>query len=253
MIKKLDKVNNISIIIPVYNEEGNIALLVEEIERSILKSIKYEIIIVDDGSTDNTPKRLKNLKIKNRNIIILRHRKNYGQSYSLRTGILYANEDFIITLDGDGQNDPKDINKLLNNFSVDKDFQLVIGNRKKRHDKLSKKLASRFAFLIRKIILQDKTPDTGCAMKVFRKKDFILLPFFNHIHRFFPVLFRSYGGNVVSVPVNHRERLTGTSKYTNFQRALVGIYDLIGVVWLSKRSYSPNFIKVKKIISNKER
>ena len=252
-MRKTNKIENLSIVIPVYNEQNNIAALVNEIKKNISSSIKYEIIIVDDGSTDNTLKELKLLCKRYKDIIIIKHKKNYGQSISIRSGILSSNKDFILTLDGDGQNDPKDIQKLLNKFNGTKDFFLVIGNRTKRNDTFGKKLASRLAFFLRQLIFADKTPDTGCAMKVFRKEDFLLLPFFNHIHRFFPILFTNYGGTVYSVSVSHRKRLTGYSKYTNFQRALVGIYDLIGVVWLCKRSYSPRFIEEKKFISNKEK
>tara|TARA_Y100000589_G_C27140565_1_gene624477 strand:- start:603 stop:1364 length:762 start_codon:yes stop_codon:yes gene_type:complete len=253
MIKQVNSIRNISIIIPVFNEENNVVKLLEEIKTSLKNSIRFEVIIVDDGSTDNTLSQLKKSKHSTKNITIIKHKKNFGQSYSLRTGILSARYEYICTIDGDGQNNPNEIKKLLRKFMVNSDFNLVIGNRVDRHDKLAKRVASRFAFLIRKVIFNDKTPDTGCAMKVFRKSDFLLIPFFNHMHRFFPILFKSYGGKIVSVPVSHRRRFSGHSKYTNLQRALVGIYDLIGVVWLCKRSYSPKFIEEKKIICNKER
>ncbi len=119
---------------------------------------------------------------------------------------------------------------------------------KKRLDKFSRRVASRIAFFIRNIILGDKIPDTGCALKVFKKSDFLFVPFFNHIHRFLPFIFSTMGGEIVSVNVNHRERLSGVSKYSNYKRALVGIYDLFGVIWLRKRTHSS--ILVKKIYSS---
>ena len=124
---------------------------------------------------------------------------------------------------------------------------MVIGNRVNRNDRMAKKIASRLAYKVRKIILKDDTPDTGCAIKVFRKSDFINLPFFNHIHRFMPYLFKTFKGNVISIEVNHRARKSGVSKYSNFQRFLVGIYDILGVIWLKKRTVWPiNYKKNKK-------
>ena len=144
-----------------------------------------------------------------------------------------------MTLDGDGQNDPRDILKLIKPFDSKVSFMMVIGNRVNRIDSTAKKVASRLAFQIRKLLLKDITPDTGCAIKLFRKKDFLQLPFFNHIHRFLPFLFNTFGGKIISIPVNHRARISGISKYSNFQRFLVGINDLYGVIWLRKRSIWP--------------
>ena len=230
---------NISIIIPVLNEESNIINLITEIKQTLEKKIKYEIVIVDDGSTDNTYNNLLNYLKSNKEVLVLKHKINYGQSISLRTGIIHASSDYIVTLDGDGQNDPKDILKLLKNFNTDKAFMMVIGNRIKRIDNFARRATSRAAFKIRKIILKDDTPDTGCAIKIFKKADFLNLPFFNHIHRFLPFLFNSFGGKVISIQVNHRPRISGHSKYSNFQRFLVGINDILGVIWLSKRSKWP--------------
>jgi dolichol-phosphate mannosyltransferase len=233
MIKK------ISVIIPLFNEQNNIVKLVNEIGNELTKKIQYEIIIVDDGSNDNTPSVLKMLSKKNNNITILTHKRNYGQSIALRTGIYHARNDYIVTLDGDGQNDPKDILKLIKHFNVKCTYMMIIGNRVNRIDSNAKKIASRLAFKARKILLKDQTPDTGCALKVFRKKDFLELPFFNHIHRFLPFLFNTYKGKVISIKVNHRSRNSGISKYSNFQRFLVGINDIYGVLWLRKRIIWP--------------
>ena len=130
---------------------------------------------------------------------------------------------------------------------------MVIGNRVNRIDSTAKKVASRLAFQIRKLLLKDITPDTGCAIKLFRKKDFLQLPFFNHIHRFLPFLFNTFGGKIISMSVNHRSRNSGISKYSNFQRFLVGITDLYGVIWLRKRSVWPVLKKTDKHSKSKER
>jgi dolichol-phosphate mannosyltransferase len=241
-------INNISIVIPVLNEERNIINLITEIKKNLEKKIKYEIIIVDDGSSDNTHNVLLKYIKKNKKVLVFKHKKNYGQSVSLRTGIMQTSSNYIVTLDGDGQNDPRDILKLLKNFETDKEFMMVIGNRVKRIDNFARRLASRSAFKIRKFILKDETPDTGCAIKVFKKEDFLKLPFFNHIHRFLPFLFNSFKGKVISIQVNHRARINGYSKYSNFQRFLVGISDIFGVIWLRKRSKWPiNYEKVNNI------
>lgn len=241
-------ISNISIVIPVLNEERNIINLITEIKKNLEKKIKYEIIIVDDGSSDNTHNVLLKYLKKNKKVLVFKHKKNYGQSVSLRTGIMQTSSNYIVTLDGDGQNDPRDILKLLKNFETDKEFMMVIGNRVKRIDNFARRLASRSAFKIRKFILKDETPDTGCAIKVFKKEDFLKLPFFNHIHRFLPFLFNSFKGKVISIQVNHRARINGYSKYSNFQRFLVGISDIFGVIWLRKRSKWPiNYEKVNNI------
>ena len=244
MIKK------ISIIIPVYNEQDNIINLIEEIRTTLKNKINYEIIVVNDGSDDNT---LKVLKAIRKSIIVINHKNNYGQSIGLRTGIMHAKNEYIITLDGDGQNDPIDIFKLIKYFDEKIDFMMVVGNRVNRIDTRARRIASRVAFQIRKLLLNDNTPDTGCALKLFRKKDFLQLPFFNHIHRFLPFLFNTFKGKIVSIPVNHRPRGSGISKYSNFQRFLVGINDLYGVIWIRKRSVWPILIKTSKDLKGKEK
>ena len=233
MIKK------ISIVIPVFNEQHNIIKLIKEIEHALSRKIIYEIIVVDDGSNDETQKVLQEFSHKQKNTFIVTHKKNYGQSIGLKTGILNAKNEYIVTLDGDGQNDPKDIMKLIEFFDIEEDYMMVVGNRVNRVDSNARKVASRLAFKIRRILLKDNTPDTGCALKIFRKRDFLQLPFFNHIHRFLPFLFKTFKGKVISIPVNHRSRNSGISKYSNLQRFLVGINDILGVVWLRKRSVWP--------------
>lgn len=246
-------IRDISIVIPIYNEQDNIVQLIREVIATLEKKINFEIIIVDDGSDDKTYEVVNKIKKINKNISLISHKKNYGQSIGLRTGIIRANNEYIVTLDGDGQNDPRDILKLIKSFDTKVNYMMVIGNRVNRIDTIAKKVASRLAFQIRKLLLKDTTPDTGCAIKVFRKKDFLQLPFFNHIHRFLPFLFNTFGGKVISIPVNHRSRSTGISKYSNFQRFLVGINDLYGVIWLRKRSVWPILKKRDKHLKSKEK
>ncbi|PPR27392.1 MAG: Undecaprenyl-phosphate 4-deoxy-4-formamido-L-arabinose transferase [Alphaproteobacteria bacterium MarineAlpha9_Bin4] len=241
-------IKSISVVIPVFNEESNIIELLEELKLKLNNKIKYEVLVVDDGSTDKTAEIVrKKIKLYH-NLKLILHERNYGQSTSLLTGITNAKHDYIVTIDGDGQNDPSDILNLLKKYDSNTPFFLVIGDRKKRNDKFSRIIASRLAFLIRNIILKDKVPDTGCALKVFKKSDFLFVPFFNHIHRFLPFIFSTMGGKIISVKVSHRERTSGVSKYSNYQRALVGIYDLFGVIWLRKRTHSS--ILIRKIYSS---
>ena len=245
-------IRNISIVIPIYNEQDNIIKLIKEVRIALEKKINYEIIIIDDGSDDNTYEVVNKIKKMYKNITTIIHKKNYGQSIGLRTGIIEAKSEYIVTLDGDGQNDPRDILKLIKSFDTKVNYMMVIGNRVNRIDTTAKKAASRLAFQIRKLLLKDNTPDTGCAIKVFRKKDFLQLPFFNHIHRYLPFLFNTFGGKIISIPVNHRSRSSGISKYSNFQRFLVGINDLYGVIWLRKRSVWPILKKRDKHLKSKE-
>ena len=246
MLKVKDNIKKISIVIPLFNEENNVIPLLKEIEQSLKSKCQFEVVAVNDGSKDKTLSNLVNFKSRYFKVNIINLKKNYGQSISLRAGIISAKYQTIVTLDGDGQNDPKDILKIIKSFNLEKNFFIVIGNRVNRIDNISRKIASKLALLIRSLIFRDTTPDTGCALKAFNKKDFLLLPFFNHIHRFLPIMFKLYGGQVLSIDVNHRERITGKSKYSNFQRMLVGIYDIIGVLWLKKRTIWPTDIKINK-------
>ena len=225
----------ISVVIPVFNEEENIKKLAYEIDHS-LKNYKHEIIFVDDGSNDNTKVVILNLN-ELKQVRLISHKKCYGQSVAMRTGILNSKYNIIATLDGDGQNDPEDIPKMIEVYNKNKNkLVLVAGIRSKRKDSLNKRFASRIAKLIRKILFSDEHPDSGCGIRVFNKDLYLSIPFFNHMHRFFTVLAKRYNADVIGVNVNHRERLQGQSKYTNFGRALVGISDVLGVLWLLKRN-----------------
>ncbi len=237
--------SKISVIIPIYNEEGNIINLIDELI-PIVDKIGGEIIIVDDNSNDAS----RDLILKKKNnvnieILLLQHAKQYGQSAGLLTGIKAAKNDLIVTLDGDGQNDPKDITSMLKVWEDNNEnsYLLVIGHRQNRQDNWSRRYASLMAKRFRKFILKDSTPDSGCGIKVFSRNLFLSLPYFDHIHRFLPALTRRHGGSVISHIVSHRNRSSGVSKYSNWQRFRVGLIDLYGVSWLIKRSSFP--IKLK--------
>lgn len=237
--------SKISVVIPIYNEEGNIINLIDELI-PIVDKIGGEIIIVDDNSNDAS----RDLILKKKNnvnieILLLQHAKQYGQSAGLLTGIKAAKNDLIVTLDGDGQNDPKDIISMLKVWESNNEnsYLLVIGHRQNRQDNWSRRYASLMAKRFRKFILKDSTPDSGCGIKVFSRNLFLSLPYFDHIHRFLPALTRRHGGSVISHIVSHRNRSSGVSKYSNWQRFRVGLIDLYGVSWLIKRSSFP--IKLK--------
>ena len=237
--------SKISVVIPIYNEEGNIINLIDELI-PIVDKIGGEIIIVDDNSNDAS----RDLILKKKNnvnieILLLEHAKQYGQSAGLLTGIKAAKNDLIVTLDGDGQNDPKDITSMLKVWEDNNEnsYVLVIGHRKNRQDNWSRRYASLMAKRFRKFILKDITPDSGCGIKVFSRNLFLSLPYFDHIHRFLPALTRRHGGSVISHIVSHRNRSSGVSKYSNWQRFRVGLIDLYGVSWLIRRSSFP--IKLK--------
>ena len=237
--------SKISVVIPIYNEEGNIINLIDEL-LPIIDKIGGEIIIVDDNSDDLSSNLIqKKINIERTKIILIHHSMQYGQSAGLLTGVKKANNNLIVTLDGDGQNDPKDIISMLKvweEHKVNKEL-LVIGHRKKRQDTWSRRYASLLALTFRKLILKDPTPDSGCGIKVFSRNLFLSLPYFDHIHRFLPALTRRHGGDVISHIVSHRNRSSGVSKYSNWQRFRVGLVDLYGVSWLIRRSSFP--IKLK--------
>jgi dolichol-phosphate mannosyltransferase len=227
----------LSVVVPVYNEEGNVAPLVREIVAALRGVTDFEIVYVDDSSKDGTVAALQALKAEAPELRIVRHVTNSGQSTATRNGVKAARGAWIATLDGDGQNDPADIPKLLaQRDGASPDVKLFAGWRVNRKDTGSKRWASKVANAIRSRMLRDSTPDTGCGIKLFERDAFLDLPYFNHMHRYLPALMQRAGWKTVSVPVNHRARGTGVSKYNNLNRALVGISDLRGVSWLIKRS-----------------
>lgn len=230
----------ISVIVPVLNEEHNITSLVREI--TAVDAPISEIIYVDDGSTDGTVAILQSLRQQYPALRVIRHQARSGQSSALWTGIKAAGNDLIVTLDGDGQNDPADITKVYHAYKAEAKRHnqrvMIAGQRLKRQDSLAKKLSSRFANKLRARVLHDHTRDTGCALKLFRRHDYLALPYFNHMHRYLPALMIREGVTIAHVDVSHRPRTAGSSKYGTLDRALVGVSDLIGVRWLQARGPS---------------
>jgi dolichol-phosphate mannosyltransferase len=236
-----------SVVIPVKNEADNIRPLISEIRTALDGRCEYEVVYVDDGSDDATPQELLTLSHEFPRLRILRHARNCGQSTGLRTGVRAARGDWVVTLDGDGQNDPADIPKLIDQLG-DADnpanLQLIMGHRAKRQDSWLRRLSSRVANRVRAGLLKDDTPDSGCGLKVFSRRAFLELPYFDHMHRFLPALFQRNGGAVISVRVNHRPRTRGVSKYGLHNRLWVGITDLFGVMWLLRRAKLPEVTEV---------
>jgi len=226
----------LSVVVPVKDEAENVGPLAREIAAA-LAGEDAEIIFVDDGSTDGTAKVLQDLKAEIPSLRALQHTRNAGQSRGIRTGVRAARSNTIITLDGDGQNDPADIPKLLAVMRGAEAEQLgvVSGVRANRQDTWSRRMASRIGNGIRNSLLHDGAADTGCGLKVFRRDAFLALPYFDHLHRFIITLMLREGWKVRFVEVNHRPRAHGTSKYTNFGRMLVSVNDLMGVRWLQRR------------------
>ncbi len=225
---------SVSIVIPMRNEAENIAPLIEDIATACAELTEYEILVVDDGSTDGTAAAAEALAAAHP-LRLIRHDRSGGQSAAVHSGVLAARAPVVCTLDGDGQNPPAELPKLFTPLMNDATLGLVAGQRVGRRDTLSKRLASRFANGLRSWLLKDGTRDTGCGLKGFRRDAFLSLPYFDHMHRYLPALFKRDGWQVLLVDVSHKERHAGKSNYSNLQRGLVGIYDLIGVAWLIRR------------------
>lgn len=236
---------DLSVVIPVRNEAGNIAPLIAEIAAALDGLLRYEILIVDDGSSDATAGEVLHLAGATPQLKLLRHAASCGQSAAIRTGVKAARAPWIATLDGDGQNDPADIPLLwrLAAQAPSGAMLLLNGHRQRRQDSWSKRRASRIANAVRRRLLRDDTPDTGCGLKLFPRALFLDLPYFDHMHRFLPALVLREGGSVRSVPVNHRPRRRGVSNYGLFDRLGVGIVDLLGVMWLRRRAARPRLVE----------
>jgi len=227
----------LSVVAPMFNEEGGACTLVDEIV-SALEGMQFEIIVVDDNSTDATFARLCAHMEKVPALRIVHHHSNAGQSRAIRTGILAARASVIVTLDGDGQNDPADIPAVYEKL-IATDHSLIAGERVARKDSAAKRVASRLANKIRQAMLNDGAADTGCGLKAFKRDAYLRLPYFDHQHRYLPALFAREGAAMSFVPVGHRPRLHGNSKYTNLGRLAVAFRDIMGVMWLNRRFKSP--------------
>lgn len=228
----------LSVVIPVFNERDNIAPLIREVVLHLRGQVAFDVVCVDDHSEDDTREVLAALKSDVPELRVLAHHRRCGQSAAVRSGVKHALSPWIVTLDGDGQNDPADILRLLKaRGNADARTKLFAGWRVDRQDPASKRWASRWANRVRQRLLRDDTPDTGCGIKLFERSAFLDLPYFDHMHRYLPALMQRAGWKTVSVPVSHRPRGAGQSKYTNLGRALVGMRDLLGVSWLIQRSH----------------
>jgi dolichol-phosphate mannosyltransferase len=229
----------ISVVVPVFDEEGAAPALAREIAAAF-DGRAYEMIFVDDASRDGTRAALGALKRELPALRLVGHRRNSGQSRSVRTGVLEARGEIIVTLDGDGQNDPADAPRLVERLKAGPPaLALVGGERRKRQDSWAKRIASRVGNGVRRRLLKDQAIDTGCGLKAFRRDAFLRLPYFDHIHRYLPALMIREGYQVAFEPVNHRHRETGRSKYTNWGRLWASISDLQGVMWLNTRARLP--------------
>lgn len=221
-----------SIVIPLFNEVDNIVPLVNDIYESLKEYQNYEVILINDASTDKTLEKIN--QIKNKKLRIISNTRNLGQSFSIHNGIKNSTFNIIVTLDGDGQNNPADIPQLLEYYISNSDIFLVGGIRTKRMDSVLKVISSKIANSIRSKILKDNCQDTGCSLKVFDKNIFLKFPYFNGIHRFLPALFKGFGYKTTFMQVSHRKRKYGYSKYGTMNRLFKGIRDIIIVKQILK-------------------
>jgi dolichol-phosphate mannosyltransferase len=232
----------LSVVVPVRNEQDNILPLLAEIHAALDKRCEFEVVYVDDGSGDGTARVLVEALASYPRLRVLAHRRSCGQSAALFTGARGARAAWIATLDGDGQNDPADLPMLLaarDAAARPANLQLITGYRKSRQDRWLKRISSRIANGVRSRLLGDATPDTGCGLKLILRSTYLDLPFFDHMHRFLPALVQRNGGATLSVEVHHRPRARGRSNYGVLDRLWVGIVDLFGVMWLRRRMRRP--------------
>ena len=233
----------ISVVVPVHDEAGAAVPLAREIALAFAGR-SYEILFVNDASRDATLAELEAAKPDIPALRVLSHTTNAGQSRAIRTGVLAARGEIIVTLDGDGQNPPADAPRLVDALlAASKDVGLVGGVRAKRQDTSSKRRASLWANRIRRKLLGDDAADTGCGLKVFRREAFLRLPYFDHLHRYLPALMIREGYRNLYLDVDHRHREVGRSKYTNWGRLKASVSDIVGVMWLKSRSRQPGVIR----------
>ncbi|MPY73357.1 MAG: glycosyltransferase [Alphaproteobacteria bacterium] len=230
---------DLTIVVPVKDEAGNIRALLGEMARD-LAALRFEVVCVDDGSADGTGAELRDAMREYPWLRTIRHRRSCGQSTAILTGVRAARTEWVATIDGDGQNPPAEIAKLIRaRDAAGGAVAMVAGQREKRHDSWFRRLSSRIANGVRQALLKDGVSDTGCSLKLFRRDDFLALPYFDHMHRFLPALIRRQGGRIVTTPVGHRPRVQGRSKYGFHNRFWPGLIDLAGVLWLKRRARIP--------------
>jgi dolichol-phosphate mannosyltransferase len=229
-------VPSLSIVVPLYNEEENVPVLQSEIERAMV-GLDYEIVFVDDASTDRTASVIR----ANEGVVLVRFNKNEGQSAAMLAGMRVARGETIVLMDGDLQNDPLDIPKLLDALNSGAD--LACGYRVRRADSLSKKITSRVANFVRSRVVGDGIRDTGCTLKAMRRECVPALVPFRGMHRFIPALIKNAGFRIVEVPVSHRPRRFGVSKYGLGNRAVRATTDMLGVAWLQNRRLTYDVIR----------
>lgn len=227
-----------TIVAPMRNEAGAVRGMVADIAAACAPLAPFEAIFVDDGSDDETAAVIAEARAEAPWLRTVRHDGSFGQSAAVATGVRAAAAAVVVTIDGDGQNPPSEIPALVGPLLAaarPEELGLVCGVRAKRRDTLAKRLSSRFANGLRRLLLRDGSPDTGCGLKAFPRAAFLALPQFDHMHRYLPALFLAEGWRVIHVPVAHRQRESGRTKYGNIDRALVGALDLVGVWWLLRR------------------
>ena len=232
----------LSVVVPVHNETGNVGPLLSEICAALDGRAEYEIICVDDGSDDGTGEGLVALRPAFPRLRLIHFHRHAGQSAAIMAGVGEARAAWIATLDGDGQDDPADLSRMVSmarDTAAAPTLRLVMGHRLRRRDTLVKRVSSRIANGVRARVLGDATPDTGCGLKLFSREAFMALPRFDHMHRFLPALFLQAGWQVASAPVTNRPRLHGRSNYGVLDRLGTGIVDLLGVLWLKRRALRP--------------
>lgn len=234
---------DLSVVIPVRNEQDNVTPLLDELDAVLRLQVQYEVIVVDDHSSDRTLEVLKYCKSTHKGLRILSHDRKCGQSSAIRSGVIAAKSKLIVTIDGDGQNDPMDILKLYRSYvNCEKPHRsvLVAGRRRPRLDSPVKRIVSWAANSVRRLILKDGAIDSGCGLKLLSRESFLRLPFFDNMHRFIPILMMREGYEVRFVEVAHRPRLHGKSKYGVLDRFVASLSDMFGVIWLKHRCSLPD-------------
>lgn len=239
----------ISVIVPVRNEAGNISTLIDEIVTALNTLAPFEIIYIDDGSNDETHLRLRECMAREKRLRVFRHDTSCGQSRAIRTGVLAARGGIIVTLDGDCQNNPADIPALVRHLLAKGPSRLgmVHGRREKRRDTFIRRLSSKAGNKVRGFLLHDSAADSGCGLKAIWRELYLRLPYFDHMHRFMPALVKREGAKVEFLAVGHRPRVKGRSNYGINNRLWVGIADILGVMWLNRRMKKPADMREEKL------